>query len=472
MKITRSLKKLSILVLMTFACATLGNTFAAQTRAQAGELSFYFQNIEVKNLLQLIAKSSGLNFVISDMVKGNTTLNLKNVSWQEALNIVMQSNGLAARQLGNVMLISTIDELTSNQAKKLQSAETLANLEPLASRILQLKYTNASDMADLLKGASSTLLTPRGQVAVDKHTNSLILRDVKTNLQDIVGAIKKLDKPARQVLIEARIVNIDVDFEKDIGARFGISKPNHLSGSFYGANSLAQGTSLPNVVDSSMAVDPLSRLNFNNPAIGTNVFGANPASIGLAVAKVAGAYLDLELSALEGENHLEQVASPRVITSNQQKAYIKTGEQIPYQESTSSGATSVSFKDAVLSLEITPQITPNNKIILLIKASQDSRGTDTVVSQSSSTTSSVPAINTQEVLSNVILNNNETIVLGGIYQITKQKEYQRVPFLGSVPVVGNLFKHTQTADRKQELLIFLTPRILNPLNSTPYKDEG
>ncbi len=436
---------------------------------KSGMLSFYFQNIEVRTLLQLIAKNSGMNFIISDLVKGSTTLNLKNVTWQEALDIILQSQGLAARRLGNVMLIGTIDEITTNQAKKLQSAETIANLEPLSSTIIQLRYTDATDMATLLKTGQSTLLTSRGQVAVDKHTNSIILRDVKNNLRDVKIAIKRLDIPARQVLIEARIVTIDVDFEKELGARFGISNPNHLSGTFFGANSLAQGTTLPNVTQPGGTIDPTQRLNFNTPALASGVFGATPGSIGLAVAKVAGVYLDMELSALEGENHLEIIASPRVMTSNQQKAVIKTGEEIPYQESTSSGATSVTFKDAVLSLEIVPQITPNNKIILDLKATEDTRGTDTLTAPGGS---AVPSINTQAVSSNVLLNNNETIVVGGVYTQTKRHQYERIPFLGSIPVIGYLFKHSHDENRKQELLIFLTPKIISPLSAAPYKNEG
>ncbi len=435
----------------------------------SGALSFYFQDIEIKTLLQLIAKSSGLNFVISETVKGNTTLNLKNVTWNEALNIVMTSHGLAARRVGNVMLISTVEDITNNESKKLQSEETLSNLAPLTQTILQLKYTNATDMAALLKGAQSNLLTSRGQVGIDTHTNSLLIRDVKKNLADVTRAIRKLDVPARQVLIEARIVNLNVDFEKELGARFGISNPQHLSGTFAGANSLAQGTTLPNVTTPDGTIDPTQRLNFNNAA--ASIFGAAPGSIGLAVAKVAGVYLDLELSALEGEDHLEVISSPRVMTSNQQKAVIQTGEQIPYQESTSSGATSVSFKNAVLSLEITPQITPDNKIILNVKATQDTRGANTVISGGAGTTStSIPSINTQAVQSNVILNNNETIVLGGVYKQTKQHTIEKVPFLGSIPVVGYLFRHSSDKDIKTELLVFITPKIINPLTGTPLKE--
>lgn len=439
---------------------------------KSGLLSFDFQDIEIRTLLQLIANNAGLNFIISDTVKGNITLTLKNVTWQQALKTVLESRGLASRRAGNVMFISTIEELTSNESKQLQSDETLSNLAPLTSTIVHLKYASAKDIADLLKGPQSQLLTSRGQVAPDSHTNSLVIRDAKSNLGEVIKAIRQLDIPAKQVLIEARIVNIDVNFEKEIGARFGITNPQHLTGTFQGANQLASGVQMPLVQNAAGTVDPTQRLNFNNAA-GNNVFGNTPGSIGLAVAKVAGVYLDLELSALEGEDHAEIISSPRVMTSNQQKALIQTGEQIPYQESTSSGATSVTFKNAVLSLEITPQITPDNKIILTLKASQDSRGAPTVISGGAGTTStSIPSINTEEVDSNVILNNNETIVLGGVYKQTKQHTMERIPFLGSIPFIGNLFKHTFDHDRKEELLIFITPKIVTGNPGTMYKGEG
>lgn len=424
-----------------------------------GNLSFDFQSIDIRTLLQLIAKNANLNFVVSDSVKGNISLNLKNVTWDQALKIVLESHGLGSRKEGNVIFISTLDELTTNQTKQLQSDETISNLAPLASEIVHLKYSNAKDVADLLKSQNGTLLTPRGQIAVDSRTNSLIIRDVSRNLNDLVHAIRQLDVPAKQVLIEARIVNIDVNFEKQLGARFGVTHTPWLSGTFFGANSLAQGTAPANVVNATQTIDPTQRLNFNVPA--TALFGNVPGSIGIAVANLGGILLDLELSALEGEDHAELISSPRVMTSNQKKAVIQTGEEIPYQESTSSGATSVSFKNAVLSLEIIPQITPDNKIILNVKATQDTRGTNTVLSATAgSTASSVPAINTQEVESNIILNNNETVVLGGVYKQIKENTIVRIPFFGSLPVVGALFRSQNLQNEKTELLIFLTPKII------------
>lgn len=473
---------LKCLLMLGFVCVPLAHAqssdFEVMTSYPRGTLSFDFQSIDLRTLLQLIAKSSGQNFVISDAVKGNVTLNLKNVTWQQALKTVLESHGLAQRTAGNVVYVSTIEDITSNETKQMQSAEALSNLEPLTSTIVHLKYTNATDLANMLKGAQSQLLTARGQVAVDLHTNSVILRDIKSNLKEITKAIHQLDIPAKQVLIEARIINIDVQYEKELGARFGISHSRWMSGNFFGANSLAQDTSPAFVATPGGTIDPTQRLNFNNPA--PQIFtGANPGTIGMAVTKIGGVFLDLELSALEGEEHATIVSTPKVMTSNQQKATIQTGEEIPYQSATSSGATSVEFKNAVLSLEITPQITPDNKIILSMKATQDSRGANVQINGGGGTpTTSIPAINTEEVDSNIILNDCETVVLGGIYKVTKDNTVERIPFFGSLPLVGGLFRHVANKDQKTELLIFITPKIIKqqPLAKRalagPFKGEG
>jgi type IV pilus assembly protein PilQ len=434
-------------------------SFPLQTNIDSDKISFYFQDIELRTLLQLIAKNSHLNFIISDAVKGNTTLDLKNVTWQQALDIVMKSHGLTARRVGNVMYISTIEEITSNESKKLQSDQTLSNLAPIESSIIQLKYANAKDLAEFLKGQNSSLLTARGQVAVDVRTNSLIIRDIYTNLEDLTKAIHRLDVPAKQVLIEARIVTIDTNYEEQLGVKFGIGNNSHLSGTLAGANEVANGVPLS-------LVPIADRLNFNNPATQL-ASGANPGSIAIALAKIGGVLVDLELSAIEEEGHGQIIASPHVITSNLQKATIETGEEIPYQEATSSGATSISFKKAVLSLQITPQITPNNKIILHLKATQDSRGQQLQISAGSTAGAppvlGPPIINSQGVESQVLLNNNETIVIGGIYKQTKLNTVDRIPFLGSIPVVGYLFRQTKIKNARSELLIFVTPKIINPI---------
>lgn len=428
------------------------NDIPATPSNEKGKLSFYFQNIKVRSLLQVIAQNSGLNFIISDAVTGSMTMDLKDVTWQEGLKVIMESQGLGARMMGNVIYISTVEELARNESKKLQSKQDISNLEPLTSRIVQLKYSNATDVANLLKGQQGTLLTARGQVAIDARTNTIIIRDVASTLDDVTKAITKLDVPARQVLIEARIVKIDTDYEQNIGAKFGLSRASHMSGTFAGANQMAQGTTPGSVTP------PEQRLNFNTPM--ATVFGNQTGSIGLAVARLGSVLLDLELSALEGEDHAEVISSPRVITSNQQKAVIQAGEEIPYQEATSSGATSVSFKKAVLSLEIVPQITPDNKIVLKMKASQDQRG-----AALASMPNGPPAIDTQEVESNIILNNNETVVIGGIYTQDKHKTITRIPFLGSLPIIGYLFRNESSGNKRTELLIFITPKIITPTDN-------
>lgn len=436
-------------------------------RPYHGKLSFYFQNIEVKSLLQLIAKNSGLNFIISDAIKGNITLNLQNVTWEQALNVVLKAQGLASRQIGNIIYVSTVEEISGNEAKQMQSQLAITNIAPLKSTIVRLKFANAIDVAALLKGPNSNLLTSRGEVAVDARTNSLVIRDVASNLSDIVKTLTVIDIPARQVLIEARIVNLDSTYEENLGVRFGISNSRHLSGTFAGASQINNG------VSPAALAEPTQRLNFNVPAA-TLFNGTPPGSIALALAHLGPNLLDLELSALEGEQHAKIIARPRVIASNQQKAFIETGEEIPYQEASSSGATTVTFKKAVLSLEITPQITPNNKIILRLKANEDTRGQNTVTGQNTiSGPTEVPAINTQQVESVVLLNNKETIVLGGVYRQTKQNTVDRIPFFGSLPIFGYLFRNTSVHDEKHELLIFITPHIIKPLSTdSAFKGES
>lgn len=426
-------------------------------------LSLYFQDIDIRILLQLIAKSSGMNFIVSDAVKGNTTLNLKNVTWQQALSVVMRSHGLSARRCGNVLYISTMDEITGFEAKKLQSIQEISNLVPVETRLIQLKYANAEDLEEFLKGQRGTLLTPRGQVSVYLRTNSLIIRDIRSNLDEIIRAISRLDVPSKQVLIESRIVTIDTNYEEQLGIKFGTTIPRHLSGTFSGANQLARGVPPPFVIP------PEQRLNFNNPASQLTT-GAIPGTIGLALARLGNVLLDLELSAIEAEGHGKIIASPHVITSNQQRAMIKSGEEIPYQEATSSGATNIAFKNAVLSLEIIPQITPDNKIILHLKATEDTRGEQLVVSPGTPATPTSaatppvlgpPIINSHEVESHILLNNNETIVVGGIFKQTRTDTVDRIPFFGSLPVVGFLFRHKGILNQREELLIFITTKILN-----------
>lgn len=434
-----------------------------------GVISFYFQNISIKALLQLIAKNSGSNFIISENVKGDTTLNLKNVTWHQALDIILHSNGLASRRIGSAIFISTVEDIAQKQAREYQAEENAANMAPLSTEYINLKYADADTIAKVLKSSDSSLLTARGNVSVNIPSNSIIVRDVRRNLLEIKKYIDRMDIPARQVSIEARLVNIDTLYEAQIGVRFGLSNSRSLSGTLAGASQLANGIS-------PSAITPIDqRLNFDLPA---NLLsnGTTPGSIALALARLGPVLLDLELSALEEDGHIEIIAKPRVVTANQQKAMIQTGEEIPYQNATSSGATATEFKKAVLSLEIIPIITPDDKIILKLKATQDTRGPQLLVAQGGTQVSSAttatgvttstpavfgpPTINTQEVQSYVVLNDNETVVIGGVYKLTKQNTFDRVPFFGSLPLVGGLFRHRGIKNQKQELLIFLTPKII------------
>ncbi len=453
----------SVIILCEFPLYTLADDDnynpSLASYSGRGNLTFFFQDIDVRTLLQIIAKTSGYNFIISDAVKGKITLNLKNITWMQALQVVMKSQGLTMRRVGGVIYISTIDDVTVNESKLLQSEQALSNLSPLVSNIIQLKYANAKDVADFLKGQTGTLLTTRGQVAIDPRTNSIVIRDTSQTVYDLRRTISKLDVPAKQVLIEARIVTIDTAFESQLGIKFGVTNPSHVTGTLFGANQLVQGVSPADV--------PIpARLNFNN-ATSTLASGTNPGSIGMALARIGQIYLDLELSAIEEEGHGQIIASPHIITSNLQKAHIETGEEIPYQEASSSGATSISFKKAVLSLEITPQITLNNKIILHMKATQDSRGKQLEISSGSTAGAppvlGPPIINSEEVESSVLLNNNETIVIGGIYRQTKLNTVDRIPFLGELPVVGFFFRTNRISNDRSELLIFVTPKIINPM---------
>lgn len=445
---------------------------ALPIKQSSDRISFYFQNVSIKTLLQLIAKNSGMNFIISEDVKGSTTLNLKNVTWRQALTIILQSHGLASKQIGSALFISTSEDIAQKQAKEFQAVQDATNMAPLSTSLITLKYSDAATIAKVLKSSESSLLTGRGEVSVNVPTNSIIIRDVQSNLNEVKKYVSRLDIPARQVSIEARIVNIDATYESQLGVRFGVSNTRSLSGTLAGANQLRNGTNVA-------AVRPLSqRLNFNIPA---NVLsnGTTPGSIGLALARLGPVLLDLELSALEEEGHTQIISKPRVVTANQQKATIQAGEEIPYQQATSSGATSVEFKKAVLSLEIVPQITPDDRIILKLKANQDTRGPQLLVAQGSDTTGSTtsgsgtsatttstpavfgpPTINTQSVESLVLLNDNETVVIGGIYKLTKSNTFDRVPFFGSLPLVGGLFRHRGIKNEKSELLIFLTPKII------------
>ncbi|QSE49195.1 type IV pilus secretin PilQ [Shewanella putrefaciens] len=408
-------------------------------------LSLNFQNISVRTVLQIIADYNNFNLVTSDTVEGNITLRLDDVPWDQALDLILQTKGLDKRIEGNILMVAPSEELAIRESQNLKNKQEVKELAPLYSEYLQINYAKAIDIAELLKSADSSLLSPRGSVAVDERTNTVLVKDTAEIIENIHRLVEVLDIPIRQVLNESRMVTVKDNVSEDLGIRWGITDQQGnkgSSGSLEGAQDIANGI-VPSIGD---------RLNVNLPA---QVDSA--ASIAFHVAKLAdGTILDLELSALEQENKGEIIASPRITTSNQKAAYIEQGIEIPYVQSTSSGATSVTFKKAVLSLRVTPQITPDNRVILDLEITQDSEGKTVPTS-----TGPAVAIDTQRIGTQVLVNNGETIVLGGIYQQNLISRVSKVPVLGDIPLVGFLFRNTTDKNERQELLIFVTPKIVD-----------
>jgi type IV pilus assembly protein PilQ len=411
----------------------------------------------------LLADASGQNIVVSDSVTGNVTLRLQNVPWDQALDIVLRTKGLDKRKQDNVIIVAPQEELAAREKSELAARKDIQELAPLRSEYLQVNYAKAADMAALIKTQSGSLLSTRGSVAVDERTNTLLLQDTADRLGDIRRLVATLDIPVRQVLIEARIVIVNDDFERDLGARVGFTavQPNgngivttsgtaSATDTILGSamsNAATTGSSFPVTVPTGTTAP--SRYNVNLPV-------ANPAG-SFALGILGSNFLvDLELSAAQAETRAAVISSPRVITANQKEATIEQGVEIPYQQSASSGATTISFKKAVLSLKVTPQITPDNRIILDLDVRNDSVGTITVTSGGVN----VPSINTREIATQVLVNDGQTVVLGGVLETTSRDASQKVPFLGDIPVLGNFFKTTTKTDNKDELLIFVTPKIV------------
>ncbi len=422
------------------------------------KLSLNFQNIEVRAVLQLLADFNGMNLVTSDTVTGNLTLRLKNVPWDQALDIILKTKGLGMRQNGNVMLIAPAAEIAAREKQELEARRQLVELEPLYSEIFEVNFAKATDMAEILTttqgqttagSSAGGFLSDRGSVVVDQRTNSLLLRDTARNLADVRKLIEKLDIPVRQVLIESRIVIANNDFTKELGVRFGSSAESGTLGA--GTSGTLEGLQVPaNNLD---AVVPTNQAGLRGQDLNVNLPVANPAgTIALALAKLPlGAVLELELSAMQEEGKGEIISTPRVITSNQKQATIEQGTEIPYQEASSSGATSVSFKEALLKLDVTPQITPDDRIVMDLEVNKDEVG---------QTFLGVPSIDTRSVRTQVLVDNGETVVLGGIYEQTSTQSSTRVPFFGDLPYVGFLFKTNLNEDRQRELLVFVTPKII------------
>ncbi|TYK65247.1 type IV pilus secretin PilQ [Colwellia echini] len=409
-------------------------------------ISLSFQDIPVRTVLQIIADYNEFNLIISDTVTGNITLRLDGVPWDQALSIILKVKGLDKRMQGNILMVAPSDELAAREAQTLQAKQQVEELAPLYSEYVQINYAKAAEFAELIKNEDTSILSARGSVSVDERTNTLLIRDTAGSIEDIKRMVTILDVAVRQVVIEARMVTVKDNMNEELGIRWGVTNTDGefaTSGTIEGTNA-ANGIGNGGVGAAPSGVDGL---NVNLPVTGA------AGTIAFQVAKLAnGTILDLELSALEKESKGEVIASPRITTANQKEAYIEQGVEIPYQEASSSGATATQFKKAVLSLTVTPHITPDDKIILDLVVTQDT------VSEIRS--GLAPAIDTQRIGTQVLVSNGETVVLGGIYQQAIISTVSKIPVLGDIPYLGWLFRNTSQLNEKKELLIFVTPRIV------------
>lgn len=410
------------------------------------KLSLNFQDIEVRSVLQLIADFTGLNLVASDTVGGSITLRLQNVPWDQALDLILKTKGLDKRQIGNVLLVAPAEEIAAREKLELETSKQIAELAPVRLDIIQVNYAKAGDIVELIK-ADEELISDRGFVSSDVRTNTISVRETADKLEEIRRLVSTWDVPVRQVSIEARIVRAQTNVAENLGVRWG--------GAAYdvsGDNVFAIGGSQSAVEEARQAAGGNNNTITFPGALAVDLGVSGEGASSFAIGWGSDDFLvDLELSALESDGQAEVVSQPRVVTADRQTASIKSGEEIPYQEASSSGATSVSFKEAVLSLEVTPQITPDDKIIMDLVVNQDSRG---------EVTAGIPSINTNEVTTQVLVGNGETVVLGGIFQSEVATTVTKTPFLGDIPYLGRLFKRTERIDERSELLIFITPKII------------
>ncbi len=439
------------------------NKLTQGSQGYRGErLSLNFQNVEVRAVLQVIADFTGLNIITSDTVTGNLTLRLKDVPWDQALDIVMQAKGLDMRKNGSVLWIAPKDELLTKEKLELEQKAQIAELEPLKTEIFQLNYQKAESFKQVFAsnagGNSNSILSKRGSAVIDPRTNQLFVTDIPSKIEEIRKLVRTTDVASRQVLIEARIVEASDTFSKDLGAKLGFGHRSRPDGAFFEAGGQQTGTvgaaggSSPNAVGlNSSAMSTVNGNSVNLPAISRT--GNRAGTIALSLFNAAATrFISLELSALEADGKGKIISSPRIVTADQLKAVIEQGTELPYQEATSSGATSVTFRKANLKLEVVPQITPDGNVILTVDVNKDSVGQNTVAGF---------AINTKHVQTQVLVENGGTIVLGGIYTQEERSEVNKVPLFGDIPVLGNLFKNTSRISDKTELLIFLTPKILS-----------
>jgi type IV pilus assembly protein PilQ len=436
------------------------------------KVSFNFQNIEVRALLQVIADFTQFNVVTSDTVTGSITLRLKDVPWDQALEIILQAKGLGLRKTGNVLWIAPKDELAAKEKADLEAKAAVASLEPLKTQAFQLNYAKAEQISQLLSGSGAggasagqgsssgtRVLSARGNVAFEQRTNQLFVTDIPSKLEEVQALLQRVDVPVRQVLIEARIVEADDRFGRTLGVKLGGSDARGLRGGIPGYN-VSGGNYLSfggNYSATGYQTGQSPQVDFGNtqfvnlPASAIN--SVNPVTIAATLfSATANRFLNLELSALEADGRGKVVSSPRVVTSDQTKALVEQGEEIPYQQATSSGATSVTFKKAVLKLEVTPQITPEGSVILDVDVNKDSRGILTPQGY---------AIDNKHVRTQVLVENGGTVVIGGIFTVTENDNVNKVPVLGDIPYVGGLFRNKSRTQNKTELLVFLTPKVIS-----------
>ena len=443
---------------------TQGQTFSGE------KLSLNFQNIEIRSLLQVIADFTNFNIVTSDSVSGSVTLRLKDVPWDQALDIILQARNLGVRKTGNVLLIAPKDELAAKEKLDLESKNLVQTLEPLRTQDFKLNYARSVDVANGLIGTGtsgssggSRILSARGSVIAEGRTNQLFVTDIPSKLEQVQALIAKLDIPVRQVVIEARIVEASDTFGKSLGVRLGGSDLRAQNGGdggyqISGSNRIAIGSSYSNAVASSGQGGTVNTgSNFVNlPALGQN--GYNTAALAVSIfSSAANRFLNLEISALEADGKGKVVSSPRVVTADQIKAIIEQGTELPYQVATSSGATSLAFRKANLKLEVTPQITPEGNIILDLDVNKDTVGQATAAGF---------AINTKHIKTQVLVENGGTVVIGGIFELTETNSETKVPLLGDIPILGNLFKTRSRTSNKTEMLVFITPKVLSERGAT------
>jgi type IV pilus assembly protein PilQ len=433
----------SVILILSFATKVNADAKTAVSNSSNLQhektISLNFQDVKVRAVLQMLAEFSGFNIIVSDKVQGSITLHLNNIAWRQALDIILRSQGLAQRQYDNVLLIAPVDEIAMHEKQQLQADQQVEDLAPLHSELITINYGKATDIAGILKTQGSSLLSKRGNVSADARTNAVWIQDVAARLTEVRKLVKKLDLPVKQVLIEARIVNVDSNFEEELGVRFAAANIS-------GLNLDAENKNSSNKANTS------SNKQYLNMDLPNLTIKQSSGVVGMALARLGkNTLLDIELSAMESEGNGQVISRPKLITADQQTATIEAGEEIPYQQEAYGGATNVTFKKAVLSLNVTPQITPNGKVILLLKVNQDKTGTRFI--------DGVPSIDTREIQTQVLVNDGETIVLGGIYEESQNKQIQRVPLLGNLPIIGALFRHQQTNNNRKELLIFVTPHI-------------